>query len=98
MKLTYTNEEQFINDIAQFLIEAHLNWSNSVDGMPSKDHDNVKGTAIYAYIDSEMTPEEYCELSDTEQQYWQEKGIAFYKLGAQIADKKWEAVKTLLGI
>ena len=97
-KLTYTNDQQIINDAAQMLIENHLHWSGSNEGMPSKDLNNVQGQVIYAYLEVSVTDEEWNDMDKVDQMLLREQANAFFKQAAQLADRKWEAAMTLLGI
>ena len=47
MKLTYTDDKQFVAEAAKLMIEAHLDWSGSRDEMPSRDRGCVQGCLLY---------------------------------------------------
>lgn len=97
-KLTYTSNQQLINDAAQMLLENHLHWSGSNEGMPSKDLNNVRGQVIEAYLSGSFTKEEWLEKEETKQKFWIEMANGYFKDAAKLADRKWEAAMTLLGI
>lgn len=65
-KLTYTTEEQIINDAAQMLIKSHLKWSNSLNFMPSSRLSNVYSMMMDAILESKYTPEEWRALTESE--------------------------------
>lgn len=98
-KLTYTNDQQIINDAAQMLITAHLRWSGSTENMPSKDLDSVHGSIYSALMESEAM---WDEFSEDEKETTRCSNIIRTKVlfaeAAQIADRKWQAAMTLLGI
>lgn len=99
MKLTYTTHEQLIEDATKAMLEAHLNWSNSLGGKPSDDNDCVKSAVLYAYIDAHFTPEEWCnEVGDRSKKLITEKCNRMAEAAANEADRKWEEAKTLLGL
>ena len=97
-KLAYINDQQIINDTAQLLIKNHLAWSGSHEKMPSRDNDNVRDQMVYAYLSAHFTTEEWNEMSESEQKLQEEMAHALFKQAAQLADRKWEAAMTLLGI
>lgn len=97
-KLTYTNDQQIINDAAQMLIEAHLRWTNSGTEMPSKDLDYVRGSLSEAYLDAKFESGEWLTMSDAERDFQKAIAACLFKKAAQIADRKWQAAMTLLGI
>ena len=97
-KLTYTNDQQIISDAAQMLLEAHLHWSSSEDGMPSKDLDGVRGMVMSAYLEANFTEEEWEAMSSEERATERVEPYHLFKQAAQLADRKWQAAMTLLGI
>ena len=98
-KLTYTTEEQIINDAAQMLIEKHLQWSNSLDSMPHDDPDRrVYDMMVEAILDSEYTKGEWQALTKSEKAYQENEIREMFDKAAQLADRKWEAAMVLLGI
>ena len=104
MKLTYINEQQIVGDAAQMLLEAHLRWSGSVEGIPSKDLDGVRGRVMDAYFEAKFSIRDYENmgeweaLSNEEQASERAKAELLFVKAAHLADRKWEAAMTLLGI
>lgn len=96
-KLTYTNDQQLINDAAQMLIENHLSWSGSDTEMPSRDLDGVRGLISDAYLEYHYTADEWEEASKEERMLAEAAAGNLYRSAKQLADQKWEAVMTLLG-
>lgn len=97
-KLTYTNDEQIINDAAQMLIERHLNWSNSLDSKPSANTVDVYGMMTGAILDAKYTYDEWCALAKSEQAHQECEIRAMFEKAAKLADRKWEAAMVLLGL
>lgn len=97
-KLTYTDDQQIINDAAQMLIESNLDWSGSLKNMPSKDLNGVSSMMMDAILEAKYTYEEWDALTKPERELEELEVHAMFKKAAQIADRKWEAAKTLLGI
>lgn len=97
-KLTYTNDQQFVNDAAQALLKAHLSWSGSHEGMPSKDHDNIGNQMGRAYLKAHFSCEEWAEMSEQSQKLVEAQAQSLYKQAKQLADKKWEAAMLLLNL
>lgn len=97
-KLTYTNDQQIINDAAQMLIEAHLSWSGSNKNMPSKDLDNVHSLVMEAYLDANFTDAEWDALGVKGMLSEQKKATKLFDEAAQLADRKWQAAMTLLSL
>lgn len=97
-KLVYTNDEQFKNDIVCNLLEGHLGWSGSLRHMPSEDLEGVRGAAVFNYIESKFTDEFWFNMDEESKQAERDKATAIFNEAAEIADKKWEAAMTLLGV
>ena len=97
-KLPYMNDQQIVNDAAQMLIEAHLQWSGSAEEMPSRDLDNIHGTIENAYLEANYTVEEWSNAGKEEQTLAKAEVHFLWKKAKQLADQRWEAVITLLGI
>lgn len=98
MKLTYENDQQIIADAAQMLIQAHLSWSGSERNMPSNDR-NAIGNAIYtACMEAHMTFDEWIESSQESRDLIDARANLLFKKAKLLADRKWEAAMTLLGI
>lgn len=97
-KLTYTTEEQIINDAAQMLIKSHLKWSNSLAFMPSFRLSNVYSMMMDAILESKYTQEEWLALTESEQAQQEHEVREMAEKAAKIADRKWEAAMVLLGI
>jgi hypothetical protein len=96
-KLAYTNDQQIINDAAQMLIENHLHWSGSNEGMPSNDLGNVSGVMLDAYRRANIAVEEWKSMDEEMKRDFLAKVELLYTKAAQLADRKWEAAMTLLG-
>lgn len=97
-KLTYTTEEQIINDAAQMLIKSHLKWSNSLNFLPSFRLSNVYSMMMDAILESKYTPEEWRALTESEQAQQEREVREIAEKAAKLADSKWEAAMVLLGI
>lgn len=100
-KLTYTNDQQIINDVAQFILEEHLDWSGTLRRNPSEVHGIALNRIFDAYAESIIDPDEFDELDrDTRKEMrksFESKSRELYAQAQAIADKKWEAAKVLLG-
>lgn len=92
------NYEQLINRAVKELIESHLAWSGSDKEMPSRDEGNARGAFIDACLEGCYTVDEWDLMSEDEQNerfaYWNRK----FDDAAAEADRKWEAVKVILGL
>lgn len=97
-KLTYINDEQLINDAAQMLIEKHLAWSGSDEGMPSTDLGRVGNMIVDVYLKANYPIKEWLNSSEEEKDLAEENANAIYRQAKQLADKKWEAAMRLLGM
>lgn len=97
-KITYINDQQFINDAADILIKEHLRWSGSNEGMPSRDCSLVSVLVHDAYLEGNYTIEEWDKMSMEEREPVGDKVALLFENAKLIADKKWEAAMTLLGI
>lgn len=97
-KLTYTNDQQIINDAAQMLVESHLRWTDSGRTMPSEDRDCVRSQMLDAYLEAHFDIEEWLGMTDVERTFHKEIAASLFKQAARIADRKWQAAMTLLGI
>ena len=97
VSITYTDNQQIIEDAAQMLIENHLQWSGSQKGKPSRDIDNVQGQVFTAYAESKLTYDEWDELDEHDQQLFRDHADLLFEKAAHLADRKWEAFMTLLG-
>ena len=95
MRLTCTDDQQIIADAAQKLIEAHLRWGNSNESEPSKGQENVRGEIYSAIIKRTGEADGWAGL-DTGLA-WQ-MAERLFEQAAQLADRKWAAAMTLLGI
>ena len=97
-KLTYKNDEQLINNAEKALIKKHLAWSGSDTSMPSRDESDVHVRFIDACLEERYTVDEWNSMSEDEKKecfaYWNRK----FADAAAEADRKWEAVKTLLDL
>ena len=97
--LTYTSEQQLINDAAQMLLINHLHWSNSNEGMPSDDRDGVMCEVKEAYLSYTFPNiEEWEALSSLEQRIEIDEAVCIFRQAAILADRKWEAAMLLIGI
>lgn len=97
-KITYTNDQQLINDAAQMLLEEHLKWSGSNEGMPSRDRSHVEVLVLDAYLEGNYAIEEWEKMSIEEWGCVVAKVDLLHEKAKQLADKKWEAAMTILGI
>ena len=97
-KLTYTDDQQLINDAAQMLIEAHLRRTRSTMGSPREDIDNVRNRLLDARIDAVFTLAEWNEMGEAERLSFIDKCELLFEIAATLADRKWQAAMTLLGI
>lgn len=97
-ELTYINDQQFVNDAATMLIESHLRWSNSTDNLPSWDHDNVRGDMLLAHREAHYTKEEWRAMDELRRAEARLEVLPLYDEAALLADRKWMAAMTLLGI
>lgn len=98
-KLTYKNDEQLINDAVRMLIKKHLAWGGSDESMPSRDFENVRGSFFDARATADFTVDEWdTALSDEEREEYSNKVDRQFDKAAAEADRKWEAVKTLLDL
>lgn len=97
-KLAYIDNQQIVADAAQMLLESHLQWSGSQKDMPSRDIDYVQGQVINAFLEARFTVEEWNALSKEEQMLENAEACYAFKQAARLADRKWEAAMTLLGI
>lgn len=100
-ELTYTNDQQIINDAAQMILAEHLDWSGTLRRKPSEIHSIVRNRIFDAYAESIIDPDEFWELeNDAKKEMhksFEAKAIELYAEAQAIADKKWEAAKVLLG-
>lgn len=98
-KLAYINDQQFVSDAAQALIKSHLSWSSSDRDMPSKDLSNVCSMMIDTYLEANYTIEQWQAF--TEEQRANAVSVirdCMFAEAKKIADAKWAAAMTLLGI
>lgn len=100
-ELTYTNDQQIINDAAQMILAEHLDWSGTLRRKPSEVHSIVLNRIFDAYAESIIDPDEFDELDhDTRKEMYisfDSKSRELYAEAQAIADMKWEAAKVLLG-
>ena len=97
-ELTYTNDEQIINDAAALMIKNHLSWSGSDKGIPSTDLGHVANMITDAYLAANYTIHEWMNASEEEQYIAEDNASVLYRKAMQLADKKWEAAMLLLGM
>lgn len=99
MKLVYINDQQLLEDAVRALIESHLSWTGSNESFPSRDLGNVGPAMARAWVKAHYAAEEWRDLSEDRQRWVEETEILpLYKQAAKLADRKWEAAMTLLGI
>lgn len=100
-ELTYTNDQQIINDAAQMILAEHLDWSGTLRRKPSEIHSIVRRRIFDAYAESVIDNNEFWGLEDEARKEmrnaFDEKADELYAEAQEIADKKWEAAKVLLG-
>lgn len=98
--LRFETEKQFIEDMASALIKNHLGWSGSDEGMPSKSDDGqVSGPAWAAYSRSCFDGRAVKDVTEDEAKFvYETEFTPMVKEAGRVADKKWLAAMTLLGI
>lgn len=92
------NYEQLINNAVKELIENHLAWSGSDKEMPSRDTGSVRGGFIKACREERYTADEWDLLNEDEKQGFFVYCSRKFADAAAEADRKWEAVKVMLGL
>lgn len=101
-KLAYANDQQIIDDAAQMLIEDHLRWSGSDRGLPSKDRAHVRGYIYSILMENDASRDSWNDLSEEDKEdaraFNSDMAKLLFKEAAEIADRKWLAAMTLLGI
>ena len=97
-KLTYKNEEQLINDAVRMFIKNHLAFGVSHVGMPSKDLGGVRGIFFYTRVTADFTAGEWVAVTYEERYEYAKKVNRQFDKALDEADRKWEAVKTLLDL
>lgn len=98
-ELKYINDDQIVEDAAKIALERHLQYSNSLDDKPSETPSiNVRAGIILAYTRATYTQEERCELTDARKNEIAAWSVSLADKALKLADKKWEAARTLLGI
>lgn len=97
-KLTYKNDEQLINDAVKMLIKNHLAWSGSHESMPSRDESDVRARFLDVRATADFTVDEWDALTDEEREEYTNKVDRQFDKAAAEADRKWEAVKVMLGL
>lgn len=101
-ELTYTSDEQIVADAAKKLLESHLCWSGCFGTLPSRDIDGVRGELIFAYRKATIPFAMLGSMSaDQRDENWEEIGHharLLFEKAAFLADRKWIAAMTLLGI
>lgn len=97
--MEYINDEQIVNDAAKYALERHIQYSNSLDDKPSDNWlPSVECEVLSAYIKATITWKKYEELSEEKKAEIQEWAVHIALEATDIADMKWEAAKTLLGL
>lgn len=107
-KLTYTNDQQLVNDAAQMLIMTHLDYSGSYKSLPGK-RSGLVSLEVYdacsAHLEiaqEELSGKSYREFTESTRAILddaaKEMSAEIVEKAATLADRKWEAVMTLLGI
>ena len=95
-EMKFENETQIINEAAKAIIKNHLNWSNSLDSMPSEGDARILGDMRDAYIDRfygedwDWDNEEAKEAFDIVKPMFEEARM--------LADKKWNAMIAIMDI
>lgn len=101
-RLNYTNDQQIIEDAARLLIEAHLYWRGSGNGMPSKDNNFVQGNIYCALMDHFVDRAIWDELTEDEREstrsYYGEMAEQLFNVAADEADRKWFEALLVLGL
>lgn len=96
--LTYVNDQQLIEDAAHLLIETHLSWTGSGEGLPSDDRARIDCEMIKAFRKARFTSEEWKNMDEVERGEFRLGILPLYEQAAALADRKWLAAMTLLGI
>lgn len=97
-KLTYIDDQQLINDAARKLIELHLHWSGSNEDLPSRDIGRVRSEALDAYREGVTTFDKWLEMDEAQRDALDACASLIFEKAATLADRKWLAAMTLLGI
>ena len=98
MKLTYVNDQQVIADAAKMLIENHLHWSGSNESLPSNSRSGVECELFSAYVEANLFDFEWDDLGVEDKRLYRDRASLLFEKAAQLADRKWQAAMTLLGI
>lgn len=85
-------KEQVVNRA----IEIHLQYSNSLDSLPSKNALEVRGWYVDACMNEDFTPDEWHALSDEERSEYTARRTSEVGAAVESADMKWQAIRLLL--
>lgn len=94
--MKFENENQIINESAKEIVKNHLNWSNSLDSIPSENGNRFYGDMIDAYIDAihgedwDYDGDEYKRISEIV--------LPMYEKAMEQADNKWNAMMAVMDI
>lgn len=94
LEIKYENDAQIVEDAATKFLETHLQWSNSLDSKPSENK-NVKTDILMALVDAAGRWE---NVTEEDKEQMTAKAEELFAEASKIADGKWEAMMTLLGI
>lgn len=98
-ELTYTNDQQIINDAAQMLITAHFVRISGAEHTMSRYLESIHDSIYSALMESEAM---WDDFSDDEKETTRcsnrIRAKVLFAEAARIADRKWQAAMTLLGI
>lgn len=94
--MKFENETQFINEASKEIVKNHLNWSNSLDSMPSEGSHRFYGNMIDAYIDA-IHGEDWNYDAD-EYKRIAEIVLPMYEKAMEQADNKWNAMLAVMDV
>lgn len=86
------------DQISSMIITTHLQYSNSLDDAPSSNADIVSTVYLNRCREDDFTIEEWDALTmDEKNEYAAKRFDEFYE-AVPLADMKWQAARTLLGV
>ena len=98
-KLSDRGFQELVERAAIKMIYNHLELGESVYTKPSSDKDNkVYNWIFQTYSEELYTMEEFLELSSGEHDRLRMEVKDIFNRAAKIADSRWKAAKTLMGI
>lgn len=98
-KLSDRGFQELVERAAIKMIYNHLELSESVYTKPSRDKDyKVYNWIFHTYAEELYTLEEFFEISSAEHDRFIVEVKDIFNRAAKIADSRWKAAKTLIGI